>query len=56
MKIHDYWNCRAELTVVDDIVMKRSKFIIPSSLRKQMLQKIHEGHLGEVKCAREVKY
>lgn len=59
VKIHNYWNCRAELTVVDDIVMKGSKFIIPSSLHKQMLQKIHEGHLGEVKCkrrAREVMY
>lgn len=45
MKIQDYWNCRAELTVMDDMVLKGSKFVIPSSLRKQML-KIHKGHLG----------
>lgn len=51
-KIQDYRNCRAELTVVDDIVMKGSKFVIPLSLCKQMLQKIHKGHLGEVKCKR----
>jgi len=50
MNITDYWNCRTELIVVDDILLKGSKFIIPSSLRKQMLQKIHKGHLGEVKC------
>ena len=59
VKIQDYWNCRAGLTVMDDIVLKGSKFVIPSSLRKQMLQKLHEGHLGEVKCkrrAREVMY
>lgn len=58
-RIQDYWNHRAELTVVDDIIFKGSKFVIPSSLRKVMLQKIHEGHLGEVKCkrrAREVMY
>lgn len=58
-RIQDYWNHRAELTVVDDIVLKGSKFVIPSSLHKEMLQKIHEGHLGEVKCkrrAREVMY
>uniref|UniRef100_A0A3P9HQ00 Gypsy retrotransposon integrase-like protein 1 n=1 Tax=Oryzias latipes TaxID=8090 RepID=A0A3P9HQ00_ORYLA len=58
-KIQDFWNCRAELTVVDDIVLKGSKFVIPTSLRKQMLRKIHEGHLGEVKCkrrARDVMY
>lgn len=59
LNIQDYWNHRAELTVVDDIVLKGSRFVIPSSLRKQMLQKIHEGHLGEVKCkrrARDVMY
>lgn len=32
VKIQDYWNCRNELTVVDDIVMKGSKLVIPSSL------------------------
>ncbi|XP_061887621.1 uncharacterized protein K02A2.6-like isoform X2 [Entelurus aequoreus] len=55
LKIQDYWNCRAELTVVDDIVLKGSKFVIPYSLRKQMLEKIHEGHLGEVKCKRRAR-
>ncbi|XP_023806683.1 uncharacterized protein K02A2.6-like [Oryzias latipes] len=54
-KIQDFWNCRAELTVVDDIVLKGSKFVIPTSLRKQMLRKIHEGHLGEVKCKRRAR-
>lgn len=57
--IQDYWSYRDELTVVDDIILKGTKFVIPSSLRKLMLQKIHQGHLGEVKCksrAREVMY
>ena len=39
--------CRAELTVVDDIVFKGNKIVIPMTLRKEMLQKIHNGHLGE---------
>lgn len=59
VKIQDCWNCRAELTVADGIVLKGTKYVIPSSLRKQMLQKTHEGHLGEIKCkrrAREVMY
>lgn len=55
VKIQDYWNCRAELTVVDNIVMKGSNLVIPSSLRKQMLQKIHKGHLGESKCKRRAR-
>uniref|UniRef100_A0A8C4RHI8 Gypsy retrotransposon integrase-like protein 1 n=1 Tax=Erpetoichthys calabaricus TaxID=27687 RepID=A0A8C4RHI8_ERPCA len=58
-QVSDYWNCRAELTVVDGIIYKGCKIVIPLSLRKQMLQKIHEGHLGIEKCkkrAREVMY
>lgn len=37
----------------------RLDYVIPASLRKEMLRKIHEGHLGEVKCkrrAQEVMY
>ena len=47
------------MSVVDDIVFKGNTFVIPSSMRKDMLRKIHEGHLGEEKCkrrAREVMY
>lgn len=58
-QIHDYWACRAEPSVVGGIVVKGSKFVIPVALRKEMLGKIHEGHLGEEKCkhrAREVTY
>ncbi|KAL7882928.1 hypothetical protein SRHO_G00005860 [Serrasalmus rhombeus] len=50
--IQEYWNCRAELTVVNDVVYKGSKIVMPKSLRKLMLQKVHEGHLGMEKCKR----
>ncbi|XP_053326251.1 uncharacterized protein K02A2.6-like [Spea bombifrons] len=57
--VQEYWNCRAELTVVNGIIFKGSKIVIPHSLRKLMLEKIHEGHLGIEKCrkrAREVMF
>lgn len=57
--ITEYWNCRAEPSVVGNIIYKGSKIIIPKSLRKEMLKKIHAGHLGIEKCrkrAREVMY
>lgn len=59
LRVQDYWTCKTELSVVDNIVFKGNKFVIPSSMRKEMLQKIHVGHLGEEKCkrrAREVMY
>ncbi len=58
-KNREYWNVRAELTVVDGIVYKGQKIVIPRSMRKIMLEKIHEGHLGMEKCkqrARSVMY
>eukprot|EP00057_Strongylocentrotus_purpuratus_P012550 XP_011667024.1 PREDICTED: uncharacterized protein K02A2.6-like [Strongylocentrotus purpuratus] len=39
--------------------MKGSRIVVPSTMKKQMLDKIHEGHLGIEKCkrrAREVLY
>lgn len=49
-EIAEYLNYRAELSVVDDIIYKGSKIVIPRSMRKEMLSKIHEGHLGIEKC------
>ncbi|KAK0137820.1 hypothetical protein N1851_025993 [Merluccius polli] len=59
LRVQDYWTYRTELSVVDDIVFKGNKFVIPSSMRKDMLRKIHEGHMGEETCKgkpREVMY
>lgn len=39
VRIGDYWNYRAELTVVDGIVLKGSKFVIPPSMRKNKCSK-----------------
>ena len=44
--IVEYWNIREELTVAEDIIFKGSKVVIPKGMRKGMLKKIHECHLG----------
>lgn len=53
--IHDYWNWRNELSVIYDMIMKGSKIVIPQSLRRLMLSKIHEGHYG-LNDAKDVMY
>ncbi len=53
----DYWNYRDELSVINGIVFKCSRVVVPRKLRNDMLHKIHVGHLGQEKCkhrAREV--
>lgn len=45
-EVFEYWNFRDELSDVNGIILKGEKIIIPASMRKNMLSKLHEGHLG----------
>lgn len=45
-----YWNFRDEITVADGILFKSHKVIVPNSMRVEMLDIIHEAHLGMLKC------
>jgi hypothetical protein len=45
-----YHKLIADLHEIDGLLVHNAKIIIPSSLRKQMLDIVHEGHLGIEKC------
>ena len=49
-ELHLYWNFRDELSVEDGLVTKSSRLLIPSTIRRKMLEQIHEGHQGIEKC------
>lgn len=54
-----YQHFKDELSVLDGVLLKGTKIVVPISMRKQMLKLVHEGHLGMEKCkrrAREVLY
>ena len=42
--VRAYWPDRASITVQRDLLMKDQRIIIPSSLRSDILDKIHAGH------------
>ena len=55
--LRQFWNARHLLTEVNGIVLRGSQIVIPKCLRRDMIQRAHEGHLGiaKTKCrAREV--
>ena len=52
MKILPYFPFRDELTIEDGIIMRGTRFIIPSSLRGSMKRKMHQGHIGINACLR----
>lgn len=45
-KVREYWNFRNELSEADGIILKGENIVIPTTMRKQMLMKLHESHLG----------
>lgn len=45
-----YWAERALLTVQDDLLLRGTRLVIPAAMRNGVLSKLHEGHLGLVKC------
>uniref|UniRef100_A0A3P9LFC2 ribonuclease H n=1 Tax=Oryzias latipes TaxID=8090 RepID=A0A3P9LFC2_ORYLA len=58
-EIQPYWKFKEEITYTAGLMFKGSKLIVPQRLRQEMLEKIHESHLGIVKCkerARDILY
>lgn len=45
-----YFAFRHEISEANGILMKGERVIVPSTMRKDMKQRIHEGHLGIEKC------
>lgn len=39
-----------ELSVVNGVILKGCKVVVPKSMRPEILERIHEGHLGMNKC------
>ena len=46
----DLFAVRGELSAVDGILLWGNRIVIPHSMRKEVMEKIHEGHMGINKC------
>jgi len=49
-QIQCFWNVRNEISVIDGVVFRNDKFVIPSTLRDKLVTFAHEGHMGMSKC------
>ena len=57
--LQKYWNFRDEITVLDGLLYKSQRIMVPKTLQREMLVKLHESHLGIVKTkqrAREILF
>ena len=46
MSLRDFWNYRDELSILDGLILKGTRIIIPKSCQDELLMKLHEGHFG----------
>ncbi|XP_014788106.1 uncharacterized protein K02A2.6 [Octopus bimaculoides] len=53
--IREYWAIHDDISVENGILMAGSRIIIPKSMQKEILDKIHQGHLGMKKCKLRAK-
>uniref|UniRef100_A0A3Q3JGA8 Gypsy retrotransposon integrase-like protein 1 n=1 Tax=Monopterus albus TaxID=43700 RepID=A0A3Q3JGA8_MONAL len=54
-EVKKYYSVRNHLTTSNELVLYDSRMVIPQCLRGEMLQRIHEGHQGIVKCRTRAK-
>ena len=48
--VKPYWNFRDEFSMLNGIVLKGSRIVIPKAMRTEVLNQLHNGHLGQSKC------
>ena len=55
MNVGKYFPFRDELTLQNGIIFKGERIVIPSSLRSDMMAKIHASHIGIQGCLRRAR-
>ncbi|MEL6816472.1 MAG: RNase H-like domain-containing protein, partial [Cyanobacteria bacterium J06598_3] len=50
-----YYRFRHELSVVEDLVLRGERVIVPSSLRLHLVEQAHEGHQGIVRTKQRLR-
>ena len=48
--LRPYWQVQNELTIQNGLLLKGVRLVIPTCMRLAMLDKLHEGHHGVVRC------
>ena len=49
-QIHDLFAVHDELSVAGDLLVRGQQIVIPEAMRVEIIGKLHEGHLGVIKC------
>lgn len=50
-----FWAVKEELHIINGIIFRGDRVVIPKNLWQEMLRRVHEGHLGIEKCKRRAR-
>jgi len=50
-----FFPVRAELCMSKGLLLRKNRIVVPHTMHKDMLQHLHEGHLGVEKCKRRAR-
>ncbi|UYV63562.1 K02A2.6-like, partial [Cordylochernes scorpioides] len=53
--LREYWQFQEDLTYQNGLLLRGQRILIPKSLRKDILEKLHQGHFGINKCRSRAK-
>ena len=53
--VYPYFPMSAEFSVVNGLLMRGNRKVIPPALRRELLSRIHTGHQGIIKCRERVR-
>ena len=53
--IRQYWDMKEELNVVDAVVLRNERMVMPTTMRKEILNKLHTSHQGMVRTKQLAK-
>ncbi|UYV66613.1 hypothetical protein LAZ67_4002327, partial [Cordylochernes scorpioides] len=54
-EIRGYWQFQDDLTYQNGLLLRGQRILIPRSMRKEILEKLHQGHFGINKCRSRAK-
>ncbi|XP_032237818.1 uncharacterized protein K02A2.6-like [Nematostella vectensis] len=54
-RVAKYWTYRDEISVYNGVLYKGERVIVPSSLRKTLMSRVHASHQGEQACLRRAR-
>ncbi|KAK2572478.1 hypothetical protein P5673_002729 [Acropora cervicornis] len=47
---HNFWKFCEELAIEDGLILKQERIVMPTTIRRDTLNTIQHGHLGQEKC------